>query len=127
VCFFFPNTFLKETKEQRFAAVTIFQKQPLLPSFFNQTIGEGAEEWCLHLQEHYCLHSPVLCGSFSFPYLQQKKILSLLGQLDSACTEEKKKVSTSSYFKGQQFFIPQVLCSFFAAKYSLRKRAKNSE
>lgn len=77
----------------------------------------------MHFQEHNHLHAPVLYSSFVFASFQQKKILSLLGQLHSASITE-KKVRNSSYFKGMWYFIPKVLCSSFAAKYSLRKRGE---
>lgn len=61
----------------------------------------------MHLQECYHLHSPVLCGSFIFPSFQQKKILPLLGQLDSASTEEKKKSETAAISRDSSSLFPK--------------------
>lgn len=118
--------FLKETEEQRSTVVTIFQKWPLFPSFFNKTLGEGAEEWCTRLQEHYRLHSPVLCGCFIFPSLQQKKILSLLGQLDSASTE-KKKSETAAISRNSRSLFQRFYAAFSLPITLLENGEKNSE
>lgn len=100
---------------------------PVLPSFSNETPGEGAEAVdafprtqpapCTCSLQQFCL---CIFPAKEDPSLSLSSYILLL-------LWKKKKVRNSSYFRGMRYFIPKVLCSSFAAKYSLRKRGKNPE